>query len=336
MQVATTTPTPLPGPSATGSDEINPRLLRRFQPVGGAAPFQPSDPTRVALGRALFYEKRLSRDGRLACNSCHSLTKYGIDGLRTSTGVDGQRGGRNAPTVYNAATHIAQFWDGRAGTIEQQATGPILNPIEMAMPNEQAVVAALRSVTAYTDLFQRAFPGEPQPISLKNVGEALGAFERGLVTTSRWDRFIAGDSSALTAVEKHGLRVFLDVGCMVCHTGPQVGGTMFQKVGAVIPWPNQRDEGRSAVTKAATDRMVFKVPSLKNIAETAPYFHDGSAADLETAIRKMGHHQLGEDLEDAEVKAIAAWMRSMTGTIDPAYIAAPTALDTLRAPTQTL
>jgi len=305
--------------------------------VGGAAASQTPAPDKVALGRALFYEKRLSRDSRVACNSCHSLTKYGIDGRPTSTGVDGQRGGRNAPTVYNAATHIAQFWDGRASTIEQQATGPILNPIEMAMPNEQAVVAALRSVPAYADMFRRAFPGERQPLTLKNVGEAIGAFERGLVTTSRWDRFIAGDSSALTAVEKHGLRVFLDAGCMVCHTGPQVGGTMFQKVGAVIPWPNQQDEGRSAVTKTAADRMVFKVPSLKNIAETAPYFHDGSGADLETAIHKMGLHQLGVDLEDADVKAIAAWMRSMTGEIDPAYIAAPAQqADSPQAPTKTL
>ena len=144
---AATATTPAPVPSATASDEINPRLLRRFQPVGGAAPSQPADPARVALGRALFYEKRLSRDSRVACNSCHTLSKYGIDGRPTSKGVDGQLGGRNAPTVYNAATHIAQFWDGRAVTIEQQASGPILNPLEMAMPNEQAVVSAVRSVS---------------------------------------------------------------------------------------------------------------------------------------------------------------------------------------------
>jgi len=317
-------PRPVPPAAARTVDEINPRLLRRFQPVAGAAAPQAPSPDKVALGRALFYEKHLSRDGRVACNNCHALTRFGIDGRSTSTGVAGKRGGRNAPTVYNAATHIAQFWDGRAGTIEEQAAGPILNPLEMAMPNEQAVVAALQAIPTYVDMFRRVFPGDRQPISLKNVGEAIGAFERGLVTTSRWDRYIAGDSTALTAQEKHGLRVFLDTGCMECHTGPQVGGTMFQKVGSYYPWPNQKDEGRSAITKASIDRMVFKVPSLKNIAETAPYFHDGSAPDLETAIRKMGHHQLGIDLDDSEVKAIAAWMRSMTGEIDPAYIAAPT------------
>jgi cytochrome c peroxidase len=291
--------------------------------VAGNTTTSVPSPEKVALGRVLFYEKRLSRDGSVACVSCHSLTRFGTDGKITSSGVDGQRGGRNAPTVYNAATHIAQFWDGRAGTVEQQATGPIMNPIEMAMPSEQAVVAALQAIPAYADKFRKAFPSEKQPISLKNVGEAIGAFERGLVTTSRWDRFIAGDSKALTVQEKHGLRVFLDSGCMACHTGPQVGGTMFQKAGAVIAWPNQKDEGRSAITKLEGDRMVFKVPSLKNIAETAPYFHDGSAADLESAIRKMGHHQLGIEFEDDEIKAIAAWMRSMTGEIDPTYVAAP-------------
>ncbi len=310
-------------PKGAETDEISPRLLRRFQPVAGEKDVVRASPDRVALGRALFHETRLSRTQKISCHSCHTLAKFGIDGQSTSTGVSGQRGGRNAPTVFNAATHIAQFWDGRATSIEQQATGPIMNPAEMAMPSEKAVVAVLESMPEYVEMFRKAFPGESKAVSLKNVGEAIGAFERGLVTTSRWDKFIAGDSSALTAEEKHGLRVFLDVGCMACHTGPQVGGSMFQKVGAVIPWPNQKDAGRIAVTKAPADQMVFKVPSLKNIAKTAPYFHDGSGGNLETAIRLMGHHQLGIELADDEVKAIAAWMRSMTGEIDAAYIATP-------------
>jgi cytochrome c peroxidase len=312
-----------PSRGESAPEEINPRLLRRFQPVGGDKVAAPPSAERVRLGRALFHDKRLSRNQQIACTSCHSLDKFGTDGLATSLGVDGQQGGRNAPTVFNAATHVAQFWDGRAANVEEQATGPITNPIEMAMPNEQAVVAVLESIPGYVEMFKQAFPGESKPISLKNVGEAIGAFERGLVTTSRWDKFIAGDMAALTSAEKHGLRVFLDVGCMACHTGPQVGGSMFQKVGAVIAWPNRKDEGRVAITKAPADQMVFKVPSLKNIAKTAPYFHDGSAADLETAIRRMGHHQLGIELTDDEVKAISAWMRSMTGEIDAAYIAAP-------------
>jgi cytochrome c peroxidase len=201
--------------------------------------------------------------------------------------------------------------------------GPIMNPKEMAMPSEQAVVAMLESIPEYVAQFKRAFPQAARPISLKNVGDAIGSFVRGLVTKSRWDRYIAGETAALTAQEKRGLKIFLDTGCMACHTGPQVGGTMFQKVGAVVPWPNQKDEGRVAVTKVAADRMVFKVPTLKNIAKTSPYFHDGSAPSLEQAIRLMGHHQLGVALEDDEVKAIAAWMLSMTGEPDPKYVAVP-------------
>ncbi len=204
------------------------------------------------------------------------------------------------------------------------------------MPSEQAVVAVLDAIPDYVEMFRRAFPGDERPVSLKNVGRALGAFERGLVTRSRWDRFLAGDAAALSAEEKHGLRVFLDVGCMSCHTGPQVGGTMLQKMGAVVPWPNQSDSGRMAVTKQPADQMVFKVPSLKNIAETAPYFHDGSGRDLASAIRKMGRHQLGIDLGNQEVEAIVAWMRSMTGKIDAPYTAAPDLPGDARAPTKAL
>jgi cytochrome c peroxidase len=264
----------------------------------------------------------LSKGQSLSCNSCHDLAKHGVDGRPVSIGHKGQSGSRNAPTVYNAATHIAQFWDGRAETVEAQATGPILNPIEMAN-DEGRVVAALASIPAYVEAFRTAYPGTPQPITLADVGDAIGAFERGLVTRSRWDRFIAGQSDALTAPEKRGLRTFLDHGCMACHTGPQVGGSMFQRVGVMEPWPNQRDLGRAEITKSPIDRMMFKVPSLKNIAETGPYFHDGSAATLKDAIRAMGRYQVGVLLTDAEVDAIATWMRSMSGDPDPVYIAMP-------------
>jgi cytochrome c peroxidase len=283
----------------------------------------PQDPNRVALGRLLFHDPRLSKNREVSCSTCHVLSKFGIDGNQTSTGVGGHRGRRNAPTVFNAATHVAQFWDGRAVDVEAQAIGPIMNPTEMAMPNEQAVVDVLSCVPQYVELFQRAFAGDDHPISLKNVGEAIGAFERGLVTNSRWDKFVAGDRSALTERERRGLSVFMQRGCISCHTGSQVGGTTFQKVGAVIPWPNQTDQGRAEITKFPGDRMVFKVPSLKNIAHTAPYFHDGSTMSLETAIKLMGHHQLGIELTAGDVSAIADWMRSMTGDPDPAYIAAP-------------
>jgi cytochrome c peroxidase len=318
-----TTPPTRSAEAPPPADEINPRLLRRFRPVVTDAPPPQTTPEKIALGRVLFYDVRLSRNATIACNSCHPLDHYGADGQPTSSGFDGRRGMRNAPSVFNAASHFVQFWDGRAATVEDQAVMPIMNGDEMGMAGPDAVVAVLRAVPEYRDAFARAYPNDPQPVTIAHLGEAIGAFERGLVTRSRWDDFLDGKSDALTPLERRGLRVFLDSGCMVCHTGPQVGGTMFERVGVVEPWPNQRDPGRAGVTRAAADRMVFKVPSLKNVAMTAPYFHDGSGDTLETAIRMMGRHQLGIELRDQDVDAIAAWMRAMTGSIDKAYIAPP-------------
>jgi cytochrome c peroxidase len=303
-------------------NEINPRLLRRFQPVVGQGGAAQVTPEKITLGRMLFFEARLSKGQTLSCNSCHDLTKHGIDGRPKSVGHKGQVGTRNAPTVYNAATHIAQFWDGRAETVESQASVPITNPVEMAN-DEKRIVQTLSSIPRYLDAFRAAYPGVPQPVTLHNVGDAIGAFERGLATTSRWDQFIAGKSDALTAAEKRGLRVFLDAGCMACHTGPQVGASMFQRTGVMEPWPNQSDIGRAAITKAPADRMMFKVPSLKNVADTGPYFHDGSAGTLQEAIRMMGRYQVGMALTDQDVDAIVTWMRSLSGTIDSRYIAMP-------------
>jgi cytochrome c peroxidase len=320
---ANNAPAPAAGAApAANESEINPQLLRRFKPIPGQGGNAAVTPEKVALGRMLFYDVRLSKAQNLSCNSCHDLAKHGMDARPFSVGHKNQVGARNAPTVYNAATHVAQFWDGRAATVEEQAKGPILNPIEMAN-DEPRVVGTLSSIPAYVEAFKAAYPGRAQPITLDNVGDALGAFERGLVTTSRWDQFIAGKTDALSAPEKRGLRTFLDIGCMACHTGPQVGASMFQRVGVMEPWPNQRDVGRAAITKSPVDRMMFKVPSLKNITATGPYFHDGSAATLEDAIRTMGRYQVGVLLTDPQVAAIASWMRSLTGEADPVYIAMP-------------
>jgi cytochrome c peroxidase len=304
------------------ADEINPRLLRRFRPVADAKRVA-TTPAEVALGRMLFFDKRLSLRDDISCNTCHPLDSYGVDHLKTSVGTAGQHGMRNAPSVYNASSHIAQFWDGRAATVEEQAVGPILNPVEMAMPDERTLLSRLTAIPAYVDAFRAAFPDDGSPVSMRRVGAAIGAFERELVTVSRWDAFLGGDDKALTTQEKHGLRLFLDVGCMGCHTGPQVGGTMFQRVGVVEPWPTQSDPGRQGVTNLESDRMVFKVPSLKNIANTAPYFHDGSVTKLPDAVRMMARHQLGIELTDAEVDTIVMWMGSMSGTVDPSYIKPP-------------
>jgi cytochrome c peroxidase len=310
-------------PAPADAAEINPRLLRRFKTLPTSFGSEPRSRAQVDLGRTLFFDPRLSRGGDIACATCHDLDAYGVDRRTTAVGHLQQRGTRNTPTVFNAAGSFCQFWDGRAPNLEEQAKGPILNPLEMAVRAPEDVVQTLRAIHGYAPLFAEAFPGERDPITFDNVGRAIAAFERGLVTPSRWDRYLAGDRDALTRPEREGLRVFLNVGCMVCHTGPLLGGSMFEKVGVVEPWPNQTDTGRASITHAPNDQMMFKVPTLRNVAETAPYFHDGSAATLEDAVRAMGRHQLGLELTEAEISAICTWLRSLTGEVPKDYVRKP-------------
>jgi len=302
------------------TDELSPRLLRRFAPLPAQAVGPESDLTR--LGRDLFYEPLLSRTGRVSCNSCHPLSHYGTTPTRVSTGINGRAGRRNAPTVYNTAGHFRLFWDGRAGNLSEQVLGPLSSPIEMGMEPAR-IERVLRAIPGYHELFARAFPAEAQPITVANVATAIAAFERGLVTPARWDRYLEGDNSALTPAEKEGVKLFANLGCMVCHTGAYVGGTMYEKLGVFVPWPNQSDRGRADFTHNPADNMVFKVPSLRNAAETAPYFHDGSAPSLDSAVRMMARHQLGVDLSEEETASIVAWLKSLTGDIPQAYIAPP-------------
>jgi cytochrome c peroxidase len=308
----------------TTAGDVNPRLLRRFAAVRPvlSGPAGVTD-EQAALGRMLFFDKRLSRSQTLSCNSCHRLDQYGVDARPTSLGHAGQAGKRNAPTVYHAAAYTVQFWDGRAADVEAQAKGPILNPAEMAMRSPAAVEKVLKSIPGYVQAFRAAFPGQADPVTFDNAARAIGAFERKLSTPSRWDQYLKGDKQALTAKEKEGLKAFTNLGCMVCHTGEVLGGTSYQKVGAVEPWPNQNDLGRFDVTKVEGDRMMFKVPTLRNIERTSPYFHDGSAHTLADAVRMMGKHQLGLDLAASEVDAIVAWLRCLTGELPAAYIAEP-------------
>jgi cytochrome c peroxidase len=299
--------------------------LARFAvlPAVMAPPRMQRTPAQIELGRRLFHETVLSEGHDLSCNSCHALNGYGADGRQVSFGDLGHAGDRNAPSVYNAAGHVAQFWDGRAPTVEEQAKGPILNQHEMRMPDSNAVLEHMRGSADYRNAFHAAFPGERNPITYDNVGKAIGAFERGLVTPSRWDKYLAGDNGALSANELRGLATFVHVGCVNCHNGPYVGGQMFQKVGVVKPWPSAADSGRYKVTKSPADLFVFKVPSLRNVEKTAPYFHDGSVASLDSAIRMMARHQLGVELSEAQVRDIRAWLGSLTGELPAAYIAQP-------------
>ena len=267
------------------------------------------------LGQKLYHDPRLSKNHDISCNTCHDLERYGVDNEATSPGHKGQRGDRNSPTVMNAAGHFVQFWDGRAKDVEEQALGPILNPVEMAMPNEEAALAVLRSIPEYTSAFDAAFPGEG--LTWTNVGNAIGAFERKLVTPSRFDAFLKGDESALTKEEQEGLNTFVSVGCTACHSGALLGGTTYQKLGAVKEWPDLKDKGRAQETGNDADLHFFKVPSLRNIAKTGPYFHDGRTASLDEAVTLMARHQLGKELEDSQVKQIVTFLNALTGEVDP-------------------
>jgi cytochrome c peroxidase len=291
-------------------------------PDVAASASNPVTKEKIVLGRMLYYDTRLSKNHDISCNSCHDLAAFGVDGEPTSAGHKGQRGTRNSPTVYNAALHIAEFWDGRAPDVEAQAKGPVLNPVEMAMPGEAAVVAVLKTIPGYAPLFAAAFPDDEDPIDYDNMARAIGAFERRLITADRLDAFVSGRDAALSDEQLAGLQEFLDVGCVTCHVGPTIGGGLYRKLGLVKPYPVD-DPGRFAVTGDEADRFVFKVPSLRNVAMTWPYFHNGSIASLRDVIRVMGRHQLGVELSDEQVARIETFLGALTGTVDPQYIAEP-------------
>ncbi|MGB8456238.1 MAG: cytochrome-c peroxidase, partial [Candidatus Acidiferrum sp.] len=208
--------------SASSDVQVNAEALQMFAPLPAvmSSPENPVTDAKITLGRILYYDPRLSLNQKISCNTCHALDAYGAESTRVSTGFKNQKGNRNAPTVYNAAGHFVQFWDGRAPTVEEQAKGPITNPVEMAMPSNGAAVQVIKSMPDYAALFQTAFPKDKDPITYNNMALAIGAFERGLVTPSRWDALIEGDQSALTNAEKLGFNTFAATGCQWCHYGP--------------------------------------------------------------------------------------------------------------------
>jgi len=265
----------------------------------------------IKLGRKLYLEPRLSINDKISCNSCHQLKKFGVDNEPTSPGHDGTRGGRNSPTSFNAAFHIAQFWDGRAKDLEEQALGPILNPVEMGMPDEKTVVNKIKSIEEYQGLFKKAFPSQQDPITYKNIGVAIAAFEKTLITPSRFDDFLEGNKTALNFEEQRGLQKFISKGCISCHSGKGLGGDNYQKIGVVEEYKTE-DLGRYEVTKDPNDKKVFKTPSLRNVAKTAPYFHDVSVKTLDEAIKLMAYHQLGEKLDYQSTREIKAFLNSLT------------------------
>ena len=299
--------------------------LQQFAALPAVMPAEAGPPAdaMVALGRTLYFDPRLSKSQTISCNSCHALDKYGVDGQPTSTGFHAQHGTRNSPSVYNAAAQFVQFWDGRSPNVEEQAKGPILNPVEMAMDSPEAVVVVLKSMPEYVAAFRQAFPGYPDPVTFNNAAQAIGAFERKLVTPSRWDQFLNHEESALSPEEKGGFNVFVEEGCATCHSGRLVGGETYQKLGIVKPYPDASDPGRYDVTKSEADRMVFKIPSLRNVVMTAPYFHNGKVATLQQAVAEMAEFQLGKKLSGERVDAIIIWLKSLTGGLPAEYLKAP-------------
>lgn len=292
-------------------------------PTEAPNPNNPLTPEKIDLGRMLYYENRISVGQKISCNSCHQLDKFGQDNLPFSPGHDGTLGGRSSPSTFNAAIHVAQFWDGRAPDVEEQAKGPVLNPVEMGMPDADFVIKVLKSIPGYVEAFKAAFPGEEDPITYDNFGKAVGAFERKLMTPSRWDDFLAGKIDALTVEEKAGFENFAKAGCVTCHNGAGVGGHMYQKLGLVKPWPELTDEGRKTVTKQEADKFMFKVPSLRNITETSPYLHDGSVKDLKVMVKMMAEHQLGKVITDEEADSIITFLKVLKGTVSEEYVKKP-------------
>lgn len=276
---------------------------------------------KVALGKALYFDTVLSKNNTQSCNTCHNLNTYGVDNLPVSPGdKKGIFGGRNSPSVLNAALHIAQFWDGREPDVEAQAGGPVLNPVEMGMSSEKEVVERLAKVEKYQKLFASAFPKETNPINYDNMKKAIGAFERKLITPSKFDDYLAGDDNAMNILEKEGLTLFIEKGCIACHSGNVLGGNSYQKFGIYTDYwkvtnSKKIDKGRFDVTKNEADMYVFKSPSLRNIAKTYPYFHDGSVTDLKEAVKIMGKTQLNIDFSDNEVKALVAYLNTLTGEV---------------------
>lgn len=303
------------------ANELRETALEIFKPLPSTTPAvadNPITPEKVDLGKALFFDPRMSASGVFSCNSCHNLATGGDDNLETSIGHGWQKGPRNAPTVLNSVFNEAQFWDGRAADLAEQAKGPVQAGVEMANTPEN-VVATLNSMPAYKGWFSDSFPGESDPVTFDNFAKAIEAFEATLITPSPFDAWLNGDDAALDEEQVAGLQLFMDKGCSACHSGVNVGGHgyypfgLIEKPGAeVLP---EGDKGRFAVTETVSDEYVFRASPLRNIAITAPYFHSGKVWDLKTAVQIMAESQLGEELSDNEADQLVAFLESLTGDI---------------------
>ena len=301
-----------------------------WQALPEQAPAPADNPTtieKIELGRMLYLDPRFSSTGTVSCNSCHNVMLGGDDNRSVSMGVHGQTGGRSAPTVWNSAFSSSQFWDGRAATLEDQAKGPVANPIEMGMSAVEEAMNRVRDIPGYRPYFEKAFPGKEDPMTVENAARAVAAYERSLVTpNSPFDRYVKGDKSALNEQEIKGMQLFDNTGCLSCHSGAAFNGpAMAPGTGFFIKFPTfsdndyvgkygfTEDPGRFAVTGKEADRGMWKVPTLRNIALTAPYFHNGRVKTLDEAVRVMAKTQLNKDLTDTETASLVAFLNALTG-----------------------
>jgi len=303
------------GVFAADADMLMRRANRFFEALPETMPDAEADTAeRIALGKRLFFEKRLSINDSQSCASCHKLDGgfAGVDNLATSPGARGEIGSRNSPTVLNAGWQADQFWDGRAEGLVEQAKQPILNPIEMGMPDENAVVEKIRGIDEYRQAFKAVFSADQPAVTYQNIAEAIAAFERTLITPSRFDDFLDGNAGALNETEQRGLDTFLKLDCNSCHDGVLLGGETFEPLGKENPYANQSDQGVFELSGNEEDRMFFKVAPLRNVALTAPYFHDGKIDTLDEAIRQMAKLQLNEEPDAQQVSDIAAFLKALT------------------------
>jgi cytochrome c peroxidase len=286
----------------------------------------PSTPAKVELGKMLFFDPRFSETGTVACANCHNVMEGGDDHRPVSIGVHGQKGGRSAPTVWNAAFLSAQFWDGRAATLEDQAKGPVVNPVEMGMKDLGAAMDRIRRIEGYRPYFATAFgPGET--VTADNAAKAIAAYERTLITPgTAYDRYVSGDAAALTAAQLRGMRLFAEIGCSSCHQGPNFSGPAlpagtpflmkfptYPASAYVVTFDLARDQGRFESTRREADRHMWRVPTLRNLVYTAPYFHNGAVKTLPDAVRVMASTQLNRTLEGNDVADVVAFLEALTG-----------------------
>ncbi|MDO6460221.1 cytochrome-c peroxidase [Granulosicoccaceae sp. 1_MG-2023] len=303
------------------------------EPIEPIKPVQEVNLAQVELGKKLYFDPRLSKSGFISCNSCHNLMMGGTDNLQTSIGHNWQQGPINSPTVLNSSLNVAQFWDGRAADLKEQAAGPIANPGEMAFTHTLAI-NVLQSIPEYVNEFKLVFGSDE--ITIDDVTQAIAEFEKTLVTpNSPFDQWLLGDEDALTDQEKAGYALFKDSGCVACHNGQAVGGSSFQKMGLVEPYVTENGaEGLAGITGKDADRMMFKVPTLRNVELTYPYFHDGAAKTLTDAVDIMGRLQLGREFSEEENMQIVAFLKTLTGD-QPSFVMPqlPPSTDTTPAPT---